>query len=181
MLALTCSLCFGANQTAPMAPPTNPTEPLGRLFFNQAERDELDRIRVGIADSADPTENRRTVHLDGMLRRNGNTPILWVNGRQYKGKDIAGAILNPLALDASTVVASLPPPDPRDVRLKVGQTLDPAGGNLREVYQRPPQELNLLLQMLGKRGATPEKAKAAAPGDGQRKLAKPAAPNTGTR
>lgn len=138
------------------------SEDIGRLFFTPNERDELDRIRIGINDSTG--ENLRTVRLDGVVQRNGAAPQFWVNGRPYKGLDVAGASIYNTPINASTIVVGLPPPDAHFVSLSVGQTLDPAGGNLREVYQRPPQELNLLLQVLGKRGeATKPKEKSKPP------------------
>ncbi|WP_374355328.1 hypothetical protein [Chitinimonas sp.] len=140
--------------------------PIGRLFFSQAERDELDRIRVGI-ESAD---SGRDIRLDGIVLRHGKPPIVWVNGKRFRGGSVAGASVQATGLDASTMVVTLPPPDPRNVRIRVGQTLDPAGGNLREVYQRPPQELNLLLQALGRRGQPPaagKTGKTAAPATSQ--------------
>jgi hypothetical protein len=158
MLTVIC-LSAGAVAVDTPAGTSAPGADLGRLFFTPAERNELDRIRIGISDNADPTVNNRTLRLDGVVQKNGQAPLLWVNGRRYKGTEIGGATLNPSTLNASTVAVSLPPPDPRDMKLKVGQTLDPAGGNLREVYQRPPQELNVLLQMLGKRGTVPGQAK----------------------
>jgi hypothetical protein len=132
-------------------PPAIPGTAIGRLFFTAAERDELDRLRAGIQDG-DELGGARTLRLDGVLSQSGQLPLIWVNGKRYVGRDVAGASLSARPLNASTIVVSLPPPDPRNMRLQVGQTLDPAGGNLREVYQRPPQELNMLLQVLGKRG-----------------------------
>ncbi|WP_269533644.1 hypothetical protein [Chitinimonas sp. BJYL2] len=132
---------------------TPPPDALGKLFFSPSERAELDRIRAGIMDSDDPARAARTLRLDGMVQKNDQQPIIWVNGLRHKGHDIAGASITPTKLSASTLEVSLPPPDARAMYLKVGQTLDPAGGNLREVYQRPPQELNQLLQLLSRRGA----------------------------
>ena len=170
-----CSAAWAAGAPAtPPAPPEPKLPEVGRLFFTPAERAELDRIRVGILDSVDPTHAARTMQLDGVVQQTGIAPVYWINGQRYKGREIAGASVTPTALSSSTVVVHLPPPDPRDMALKVGQTLDPAGGNLREVYQRPPQELNQLLQVLSKRGQAPQKkekdatgtAPAAAPGTG---------------
>ena len=158
---LACALCAAA--FAAEAPPTVPTPPepklpeVGRLFFTPAERAELDRIRVGILDSVDPSHAARTMQLDGVVQQTGKAAVYWINGQRYKGREIAGATVTPTALSSSTVVVRLPPPDAREMALKVGQTLDPAGGNLREVYQRPPQELNQLLQILSKRGQAPQK------------------------
>ncbi len=135
----------------PPAQAATPGDGLGRLFFSPAERMELDRIRVGIQDSADAS---RTVRLDGIVQQNNQPPVLWINGTRYQGRDIAGASIANRNLSASTLVVSMPPPQARDMVLKVGQTLDPAGGNLREVYQRPPQELNQLLQLLSRRSGT---------------------------
>jgi hypothetical protein len=143
---------------------------LGPLFFTPAERDELDRIRVGISESDDPTNASRTMQFNGMMQKNGGNAVIWINGARYRGRPIAGAMVEGKALSDSTIVVHLPPPAARDMALHVGQTLDPAGGNLREVYQRPPQELNQLLQLLAKRGAPPaakgDKGAAGKPGAG---------------
>jgi hypothetical protein len=143
---------------------TKPLE-LGPLFFTASERAELERIRAGIASSDDPTHASRTMQLDGMMQKNGEAAVIWINGERYKGREIAGAKLSQSALNASTIIVHLPPPDARDMVLKVGQTIDPAGGNLREVYQRPPQELNQLLQLLSKRGSLPQTKEGKAPLD----------------
>ena len=157
---LACALCsaaFAADTRPPLPTPPEPKLPdVGRLFFTPGERAELDRIRVGILDSVDPNHAARTMQLDGVVQQTGKAAVYWINGQRYKGREIAGATITPTALSSSTVVVHLPPPDARDMALKVGQTLDPAGGNLREVYQRPPQELNQLLQLLSKRGQAPQ-------------------------
>ncbi|QDQ26515.1 hypothetical protein FNU76_09110 [Chitinimonas arctica] len=162
---LLSTLAFAAEPAAPATPALN------RLFFTAAERDELDRIRVGVLDNSD-ARHARTLELNGIVQKNGEPPLLWINGSRYKGHDIAGARIAPAALSASTMLISMPAPDPREMVLKVGQTLDPAGGNLREVYQRPPQELNQLLQLLSRRGPPPPqkaegKDKGKAPPDGK--------------
>ncbi|MBV8464518.1 MAG: hypothetical protein JO218_01120 [Burkholderiales bacterium] len=147
-----------ARETAPALPAQMNVEnlpPLGPLFFTPAERDELDRIRVGIASGDDAQHASRTMQFNGMMQKNGGNAVIWINGERYRGRPIAGATVASKALSDSTIVVHLPPPDARDMSLHVGQTLDPAGGNLREVYQRPPQELNQLLQLLAKRGAAP--------------------------
>lgn len=141
----------------PLALSATPSDqaPLGRLFFSPAERAELDRVRAGIIDQQNPATTSRTVRLDGMLQRQGKAPVLWVNGTRWKGDPVAGATLLPLGSSSGTLRVRMPGQTTPDRILKVGQTLDPAGGNLREVYQRPPQELNPLLRSLSQRGKLP--------------------------
>lgn len=148
-----------AAQALSAAPPQpSEVDPLGRIFFTPRDRAELDRIRLGITDSEQTGDSSRTVRLDGIVQRSGKPPLIWINGTRYQGHDVAGAAIMPNTVSASTLVVGMPPPEATQMTLKVGQTLDPAGGNLREVYQRPPQELNQLLQRLSGRSNASAKA-----------------------
>ncbi|PHV11073.1 hypothetical protein [Chitinimonas sp. BJB300] len=126
---------------------------LGRLFFNPEERFELNHARLGTFDGQSFGDTSKTIRLDGILQRPGKPAVLWVNGKQLKSSSVAGTTVQTASNTATTLVVYLPDqPDAQGI-LKVGQTLDPANGNVHEAYQRPTQSARLLLKRLAERAA----------------------------
>lgn len=86
---------------------------LGRLFFSQDERAQLERQHVLSADEAG--NDSRSLIVNGVIQRDGGKRIIWINGEQQPAS----------AADAHTP-ASVPvilPGKSAPVKLKVGQRL----------------------------------------------------------
>lgn len=86
---------------------------LGRLFFSQSERTQLERQHVLSADEAG--DDSRSLLVNGMIQRDGGKRIIWINGEQQK----AGSA-------DSRTPASVPvilPGKSAPVKVKVGQRL----------------------------------------------------------
>lgn len=109
---------------------------LGRLFFSPQERAELEALREPAA-SASPAMAEQTVHLKGLLLRQGQLTTVWLND----AKPVQAAQLNATsrtpAQSSPQLQLQLRQPGLRSVLppLKVGQTLDLATGQLSEAYQ----------------------------------------------
>lgn len=106
-------------------------ESLGRLFFTPEQRAALDlarRTQPVAGQGADAPSDGVT--LNGIVTRSDGHRTVWINGRPQP----AG-----VATTRSPAAASIPlPGGGGQVRLRVGQTLDPASGKVEEGYRRPP-------------------------------------------
>lgn len=123
-LAGTLVLALGL--LVPAATAVAGTPAIGRLFLTPAERLALDQQRVrGIGDAKPAAADQRLV-LNGVLRPRHGTALAWVNGRQ-----------RPLAKppDAQNRVSLSAPGAGSPLRLKPGQSWDPATGRVRECGQ----------------------------------------------
>lgn len=92
---------------------TSQAAELGRLFFSQSERAQLERQHVLSADEAG--DDSRSLLVNGMIQRDGGKRIIWINGEQQK----AGSA-------DSRTPASVPvilPGKSAPVKVKVGQRL----------------------------------------------------------
>ena len=116
-------------------------EVLGRLFFTPEERVSLDRerLRTGLPtpqaaqpQAAAPT--MESVTLNGHIERSGGKSTLWINGKaqQETPKQIT------VTKNAAGEIRVKLPESNRVYSLKVGQTLTPDNGEIRESYQRAP-------------------------------------------
>ncbi|MHB1117421.1 hypothetical protein [Sideroxydans sp.] len=86
---------------------------LGRLFFTQNERAQLERQHVLSAD--EPGNDSHSLIVNGMIQRDGGKRIIWINGEQQA----AGSA-------DSRTPASVPvilPGKTESVKVKVGQRL----------------------------------------------------------
>jgi hypothetical protein len=109
-------------------------EPLGRLFFTPEQRALLDTARRTMpmnAGSAAETPSAPDFSLKGIVTRSDGKRSIWVNGRVEQG------VARPGAQDRNQVQIQLPS---GEVKLKVGQSIDPATGQVTENYRRPPPE-----------------------------------------
>ena len=97
---------------------------LGRLFFTPEQRALLE-LAQHQATATDAEGEGLT--LNGIVLRSDGRQTVWVNGRQKPDARAVGpgAALIPL------------PAVPAKVRLKVGQTIDPATGQVGEQLRRP--------------------------------------------
>jgi hypothetical protein len=90
-------------------------ESLGRLFFTQQQRQELDRRRQLNIQEAQPVQPEIRYTLNGQVTRSSGRATTWVNGSAlhdlYRSKDPARVPIQPGEGEAT-------------VQLKVGETLD---------------------------------------------------------
>ncbi len=135
--------------------------PLGRLFFTQQERAFLDRERqragIPTTDAVAPAES---IAFNGHITRSSGKSTVWINGKPLHENERSE--VSSLRPNERSDVSSLRPneasqqfqiaeakrgageitiklPDTRQAYpLKVGQTLTPASGEIREGYQIPP-------------------------------------------
>lgn len=111
---------------------------LGRLFFTPEERAALDKERLlaGLsisrtANIAPPMEN---VTFNGHVKRSSGVSTVWLNGiRHPDGRNQIGVTEKNHALGEITVKL---PDSSRVYSLKVGQTLIPGNGEIREGYNQ---------------------------------------------
>lgn len=103
-------------------------EELGRLFFTPEQRALLDLARRTQATAAQTEAPSDGVTLSGIVTRSDGRQTVWINGRPQP----AG-----VATGRSPASASIPlPGGGGQVRLRVGQTLDPTSGKVEEGYRR---------------------------------------------
>lgn len=115
--------------------PLGHAEALGRLFFSAEQRAMLDLARdraptkngVEEVQAVTPSE----ITLNGMVTRSDGKASLWVNGRLEQGIHYRGTP------ERNQVQLKMPA---GGVKLKVGQTYDPANDRVEESYRRahPP-------------------------------------------
>lgn len=116
---------------------------LGRLFFTPEERASLDRerLRTGLpppqaadADTPVADASMESITLNGHIERSSGKGTLWLNGKvqQESPKRIAVTENTPGEIKVRH------PDSSRVYSLKVGQTLTPGSGEIRESYQRTP-------------------------------------------
>lgn len=85
-------------------------EEVGRLFFTQEQRAQLD---YGYTREASPDHNDRTLMLNGIVQRHGGKRTIWING-----------VPQPAGTSDEKMPESLSVPVPgqtRTIKLKVGQ------------------------------------------------------------
>lgn len=121
---------------------------LGRLFFTPAERNALDAQRKVAGDLANrPVAQKgpelpkapppRMVTLNGVVRRSDGETTIWVNNQavheRFRDVDVM-----PGSITRETVSVQLPGSG-RQVKLKVGQSVDSSTGKVEENYRRGPE------------------------------------------
>jgi hypothetical protein len=98
-------------------------EPLGRLFFTPAQRQDLDRRRQLNIQESLPAAVEARITLNGQVTRSGGRSTTWINGAPehdtYK------------ASDPSSVAIRTGEESPR-VPVRVGQTLDNGRGEVTD-------------------------------------------------
>jgi len=108
---------------------------LGRLFFTPEQRAALDaRRKARIPDKpAAVVPESPVTRIDGFVRRDGGRSTVWLNGAptpehvQPEGIRIAPGKRDPLGVSVTVGEES------RHFELKVGQKLDRASGEVRDV------------------------------------------------
>lgn len=107
-------------------------ETLGRLFHTPEQRALLDLARKSTPLNASGEPGAATgqgLSVSGIVTRSDGKRSTWVNGRLEHDATITDK------QDRSQVWVKLPG---GEVKLKVGQSLDPATGQVAEGYRRPP-------------------------------------------
>lgn len=118
-------------------------ENLGRLFFTPEERVAMEKARQGNTVPAatiaeDTPAPLDSVTLNGHIRRSSGKSTVWLNGVPQP----LGAAAKQIGVTengSAEVIVKLPDSS-RTYPLKVGQTLTPGNGEIRESY-RPAQPL----------------------------------------
>lgn len=119
-----------------ISPCLTQAEVLGRLFHTPEQRALLDLARKStplnaVGEPAAPTAStvQEGLSVSGIVSRSDGKRSTWVNGRlEHDGANIGKQ-------DRTQVWVKLPG---GEVKLKVGQSLDPATGQVAEGFRRPP-------------------------------------------
>jgi hypothetical protein len=96
-----------------LASPATQAAELGRLFFTQNERAQLERQHVLSADEAG--NDSRSLIVNGMIQRDGGKRIIWINGKQQTA--------GPADSRSPASVPVILPGKTESVKVKVGQRL----------------------------------------------------------
>ncbi len=116
---------------------------LGRLFFTPTQRAELDRERVAAATNASrpaavqaqpkaKAPPPKMMTLNGIVRRSDGETTVWMNGKPLHER-FGDAEINAGSIAREGVGINLPASG-KQVRLKVGQTVDATSGKVAESY-----------------------------------------------
>jgi hypothetical protein len=116
---------------------THSAEPLGRLFFTPSQRAALDagkQISKPRTVRAVAPRRPRAVMLNGVVTRSDGESAVWINGHEAGSKTISGVRASTSATDPTSAQLRVGGAR-KSVRLRVGQKLDPASGNILERYE----------------------------------------------
>jgi hypothetical protein len=125
---------------------------LGRLFLTPEQRLSLETLRhqtpssdsmpkkTDAASTApDSTATAANAYvLNGMVMQSGNQYTIWLNGIPYTRANLPANVKIPKALSSGVVSVSVPGSD-KAYRLRPGQTLDAATGQVHEPFQTAPR------------------------------------------
>jgi hypothetical protein len=141
VLIATCVLCFPLGSAR--------AEALGRLFTTPQQRAVLERLRHAPPPAPKPkvVEQPKVVvppppevpriTVNGVVIRSDGDSTAWVNGQSTgEGRDEIDSVqVNPRRIRGLAVPITTPSNLP-DVRLKPGQSYDPATGTVVDIYQQ---------------------------------------------
>jgi hypothetical protein len=128
---------------------------LGRLFFDVAERAELDRMRAAAHAPAvvlapasaseveaepgleiEPDTPAMPLTVDGIVTRTGGRPTAWINGIDATYGDLSAVGIDASQLGIDAVRVRLPRSgDSAPLVLKPGQRFDPDAARVSEAYE----------------------------------------------
>lgn len=152
---------------------------LGRLFLSPAERAALDVVRQNSrpperiitpgADGEDeeiadaPAAAPPVVTVHGYVKRSDGKGTVWINGQPAQEKSsIKDVDIGRLQGNANEVQIKLPSTG-QTVKLKAGQSYDPASGKVGTLREIAPTAHALPVEPVEKKPAAPGKPDAAAP------------------
>lgn len=108
----------------------------GRLFFTPEQRDRMDVARQHQRSVRFDDEERipqsQNIRLNGVITRSDGQATVWINNRIQREPS------QTVAVGKGGEVRVVTPDAKRNVRLKVGQTLDMGSGKVEEAYRRMP-------------------------------------------
>jgi len=125
---------------------------LGRLFLTPEQRLSLETLRhqtppadsmskqtEAVSTAPDSTATAsKTYVLNGMVMQSGKEYTIWLNGVPYTRATLPANVKIPKALSGGVVSVTVPGSD-RVYRLRPGQTLDAATGQVHEPFQPAPR------------------------------------------
>lgn len=109
----------------------------GRLFFTHQERAMLDAMRN---NSIGLTLGGGSVTISGLVSRNSGKSSIWINGMPINENERVDSVTILHKQPAGGKVTIRMPDSTHAVEMRVGQTLDPASGQVREVYETVPRQ-----------------------------------------
>ncbi len=116
-----------------LAAPPAAAQALGRLFYTPEQRDALDaRRKARLPDKPAAVAPSPTTRLDGYVRRSSGRSTVWVDGEAMNENVQPEGMQLRRGQDPSRVTVVIGE-DGRRVEMRVGQTLDRATGEVKDV------------------------------------------------
>lgn len=116
-----------------LAAPPAAAQALGRLFYTPEQREALDaRRRARLPDKPAAAAPSPTTRLDGYVRRSSGRSTVWVDGEAMNENVQPEGMQLRRGQDPSRVTVVIGE-DGRRIEMRVGQTLDRATGELKDV------------------------------------------------
>lgn len=113
---------------------------LGRLFFTPHERAALDRerfqTRAPLERAGEEPLPMENITLNGHVKRSNGKSTAWLNSKPIQVNGAPRTI--GISDKAAGEIAIKTPESGRTYPLKVGQTLTPGSGEIRDLYQPVP-------------------------------------------
>jgi hypothetical protein len=111
---------------------------LGRLFFTPAQRAQLDVLRerhqrLGAAAEAQQSPLPQTITVNGVVTSSDGKSTVWINNQPVSGDEPAAGV--DLVHSGSGHVTLRLPESHREVKIKVGESLNPQTGDVTEGYE----------------------------------------------
>ena len=116
-----------------LAAPPAAAQALGRLFYTPEQRDALDaRRKARLPDKPAAAAPSPTTRLDGYVRRSSGRSTVWVDGEAMTENVQPEGMQLRRGQDPSRVTVVIGE-DGRRIEMRVGQTLDRATGEVKDV------------------------------------------------
>jgi hypothetical protein len=116
-----------------LAAPPAAAQALGRLFYTPEQRDALDaRRKARLPDKPAAVAPSPTTRLDGYVRRSSGRSTVWVDGEAMSENVQPEGMQLRRGQDPSRVTVVIGE-DGRRIEMRVGQTLDRATGEVKDV------------------------------------------------
>ena len=120
---------------------------MGRLFFTPEQRAMLDVARQHDQPVTSPEEGeqqlqKQNITVNGVVRRSDGQVTVWVNNKAQQANQPQGIQVIHDKSSPAGVNLKLPFAG-NQIKLKIGQSLDPASGQIEEGYHRKPDQPEL--------------------------------------